>query len=132
MINPSPFLRCALLLDAVVSGVSALALTFDATALASLFSLPEALLRESGVFLIAYTMFVGWLGSRVVMHRGLVTLVIAGNVAWTIASIALLLSGAVSPNLAGEVVIAAQAIGTGLFAELQYIGLRRSAGEAAA
>ncbi|MGN9416223.1 hypothetical protein ACTMR4_15145, partial [Enterococcus faecium] len=55
-------------------------------------------------------------------------LVVAGNAAWTLASIALLLSGAVSPNLLGTIVILAQAIATGVFAELQYVGLRRSEG----
>lgn len=55
-------------------------------------------------------------------------IVIAGNAAWTIGSIALLFSGAVSPNLLGGVAVAAQAIATGVFAELQYIGQRRSGG----
>ena len=54
--------------------------------------------------------------------------VVAGNAAWTLASIGLLFSGAVSPNLTGEIVVVAQAIATGVFAELQYIGLRRSEG----
>jgi len=31
----------------------------------------------------------------------------------------------VSPNLLGEVFVVAQAIATGVFAELQYVGLRR-------
>jgi len=57
-----------------------------------------------------------------------VMIVIAGNAAWTVASIALLFSGAVSPNLLGEISVVAQAIATGVFAELQYIGLRRSGG----
>jgi hypothetical protein len=38
----------------------------------------------------------------------------------------------VSPNLLGELVVVAQAIATGVFAELQYIGMRRSAGAVAA
>jgi hypothetical protein len=50
----------------------------------------------------------------------------AGNAAWIIASIALLFSGAVTPNLLGEAAVAMQAIAVGVFAELQYIGLRRS------
>jgi hypothetical protein len=57
-----------------------------------------------------------------------VLIVIAGNAAWTIGSIALLFSGAVMPNLFGEAVVAIQAIATGAFAELQFIGLRRSSG----
>ena len=128
MINPSLFLRRAILADAVFSGASALLLTFGAGALAPWLSLPEALLRETGLFLIAYAALVGWLGTRQSMPKALVMIVIAGNAAWTIASIALLFSGAVTPNLLGEAAIAIQAIAVGAFAELQYIGLRRSGG----
>jgi hypothetical protein len=78
--------------------------------------------------LIAYTALVSWLGTRQAMPKALVLIVIAGNVVWTLASIALLFSGAVTPNLLGEVAIAAQAIAVGAFAELQYIGLRKSGG----
>jgi hypothetical protein len=106
--------------------------TADAGALASLLDLPEALLRETGLFLIAYAALVGWLGTRASVPKALVMIVIAGNAAWTIASFALLFSGAVTPNLLGEIVVAAQAIATGAFAELQYIGLRKSGGTLAA
>jgi uncharacterized protein YjeT (DUF2065 family) len=132
MIQSSPFLRRALLADAVFSGLGAALMTLDASTLAPLLNLPEALLRETGLFLIAYTLLVGWLGSRSSVQRPLVMIVIAGNAAWTLASIALLFSGAVSPNLLGELFIVAQAIATGVLAELQYIGLRRSGGLLAA
>jgi hypothetical protein len=132
MINSSEFLRRALLADAIFSGVSALGLTFGAGAFASLFSLPEALLQETGLFLIAYAAFVGWLGAQAQIAKALVMIVVAGNAAWTLASIALLFSGAVSPNVLGEIMVVAQAIATGVFAELQYIGLRRSGGTVAA
>jgi hypothetical protein len=132
MIQPSLFLRRALRADAIFSGVSALALTFGAGELAPLLDLPEVLLRETGLFLIAYAALVGWLGTRHQMPRALVVIVIAGNAAWTLASIALLFSGAVSPNLLGEIVVVAQAIATGVFAELQYIGLRKTSGAVAA
>jgi len=132
MINPSVFLRRAILADAVFSGVSAVLLTFGASALAPWLNLPEALLRETGLFLIAYAALVGWLGTRQSMPKALVAIVIAGNAAWTIASIALLFSGAVTPNLLGEAFVAAQAVAVGALAELQYIGLRRSGGALAA
>ena len=132
MINPSVFLRRAILADAVFSGVSAVLLTFGAGALAPWLNLPEALLRETGLFLIACAALVGWLGTRQSMPKALVGIVIAGNAAWTIASIALLFSGAVTPNLLGEAAVAIQAIAVGAFAELQYIGLRRSGGALAA
>ncbi len=132
MIHPSVFLRRAILADAAFSGVSALLLTFGAGALVPWLDLPEALLRETGLFLIAYAALVGWLGTRQSMLKAVVVIVIAGNAAWTIASIGLLFSGAVTPNLLGEAFVAAQAIAVGAFAELQYIGLRRSGGALAA
>jgi len=77
------------------------------------------------MFLIAYAALVGWLGTRPVMPKILVAIVIAGNAAWALASIALLFSSAVAPNLLGEAAIAMQAIVVGVLAELQFVGLRR-------
>jgi hypothetical protein len=132
MIHPSLFLRRAIQADAIFSGISAVLLTFGAGALAPRLNLPETLLLETGLFLIAYAALVGWLGTRQSMPKALVIIVIAGNAAWTLASIALLFSSAVTPNLLGEVLVAAQAIVVGALAELQYIGLRRSGGAVAA
>jgi len=126
MIQPSLLLRRALLADAIFSGVSAVLLTLGASALASLLDLPQALLRETGLFLVAYAALVGWLGTRQSMPKPPIWIVIAGNAAWALASIALLFSGWVTPNLLGEVAVAMQAIAVGIFAELQYVGLRRS------
>jgi hypothetical protein len=126
MIHPSLFLRRSLLADAIFSGIGAAGFTLGAGVFASLLNLPETLLRETGLFLIAYAIFVGWLGTRASMPKALILIVVAGNAAWTLASIGLLLSGMVSPNLLGEIVVVAQAIATGVLAELQYIGLRKS------
>jgi hypothetical protein len=131
-IRSSQFLRRALAADAVFSGVAAVLLTADAGMLAPLLELPETLLRETGLFLIAYTALVGWLATRAVVPKACVMLVIAGNAAWTVGSLALLVSGAVSPNMLGEAFVAAQAVATGVFAELQYVGLRRSGSALAA
>ncbi len=132
MIDASTFLRRALLADAVFSGAAALGFTFGAGAFGTLFNLPETLLRETGLFLIVYTALVGWLASRTALPKPLVLLVVIGNAAWTVGSIALLVSGAVSPNLPGEMMVVAQAVATGVFAELQYVGLRKSGSVVAA
>ena len=126
MIQPSLLLRRAFLLDTIVSGMMALLLTVGAGEIAPLLDLPEPLLRETGLFLIAYTALVGWLATRQSMPKLLVITVIAGNAAWTLASIALLFSSAVTPNGLGQIFIVAQAMVPGALAELQYIGLRRS------
>ena len=132
MIHPSTFLSRALLADAIFSGVAAAALAVGAGLLAPFLNLPEVLLRETGLFLIGYTALIGWLAARSSVPKVLVLIVIAGNAAWTLGSLALLFSGAVSPNLLGQVFVVAQAIATGAFAELQYIGLRKSSGAVAA
>jgi len=125
MIESSAFLRRAIQADAIFSGASAVILTIGGGEIAPLLNLPEALLRETGLFLVAYAALVGWLGTRPVMPKILVAIVIAGNAAWALASIALLFSSAVAPNLLGEAAIAMQAIVVGVLAELQFVGLRR-------
>ena len=70
MIHPSTFLSRALLADAIFSGVAAVALTLGAGVLAPFLNLPEALLRETGLFLIAYTALVGWLATRSIGAEG--------------------------------------------------------------
>ena len=132
MIQPSLLLRRALIADAIVTGAVALLQTFGAGLLTSLLNLPHLLILETGLFLIAYTALVGWLGTRQSMPKALVAIVIAGNAAWALGSIALMFSGSVSPNLLGYAFIAIHAISTGVFAELQYIGLRKSGGAVAA
>jgi uncharacterized protein (DUF39 family) len=132
MMIPSHFLRRALQADAIFSGAGAVIFSLGAGELAPLFNLPEALLRETGLFLIAYAAFVGWLGTRQSLPRILVGVVVVGNAAWTLASIALLFSGAVTPNLLGEAAVSTQAIVVGTLAELQFIGLRRSSDMVAA
>lgn len=127
MINPSSFLRRALQIDALFSGVSALLLVFGAGFLASLTNLPEGFLRNTGLVLVAFVLGIGYLATRDMMPKIAVWAMIAINAVWTIDSIALLASGWVSPNLLGQVFIVAQAIAVGVFAELEFIGLRKSA-----
>ena len=127
MINSSIFLRGALLADAIASGALGLMLAIAAAPLAPLLALPEPFLREAGVLLIPYALFVGYLGSRVRLPITLAWLIVAGNAVYALASFALLVGNWLSPNLLGELFIAAQAIAVGVLAELQYIGTRRSA-----
>ncbi len=132
MIQSSPLLRRVLLADTIFSGAGAMSFTLGAAILANLTELPETLSRETGLILILYTALVGWLAMRSAMPRAWIALVIAINGAWTIASIALLVSDAIHPNLFGEIVVVLQAAATGVLAELQYLGLRRSRGAIAA
>lgn len=127
MVHQSLFLRRALQIDALFSGVSALLLVFGAGLLAPLTNLPEGFLRNTGLVLVVFVLGVGYLASRDMMPKLAVWAVIAINAVWTIDSIALLVSGWLSPNLLGQVFIVAQAIAVGVFAELEFMGLRKSA-----
>lgn len=132
MINPSPFLRRAIQADALVSGAMALLLVFGAGLLAPPLNLPETFMRNTGFILVVYAVLVGLLGTRSIMSRAAVWTVIAVNAAWTIDSLILLASGWVSPNLLGQIFVMMQAIAVGVFAELQFVGLRKSASAIAA
>ena len=126
MIHPSLFLRRAIVGDAVISGAMAVLLVAAAGFLGPLLNLPEALLRETGIFLIVYAALVGFLGSRELMPKLAVCLVIGANALWTVDSIVLLFTGWVQPNALGQAFIVAQAVAVAVIAELQYIGLKRS------
>ena len=124
--QPSSFLRRVLSLDAAASAAMGLGLLVFASTLAPLLDLPEALLRETGIVLLPFAAFVGYLALREQPHRGAVWTVIVLNAIWTIDSIALLLTGWVAPNALGHAFVIGQAVAVGAFAELEYIGLRRT------
>jgi hypothetical protein len=126
MINPSLLLRRAIVGDAVITGAMAVLLVAAAGLLAPMLNLPEVFLRETGLFLIAYAALVGFLGSRELMPKIAVCLVIAANALWTVDSIALLFTGWVQPNMLGQAFVVAQAVAVAVIAELQCIGLKRS------
>jgi hypothetical protein len=73
---------------------------------------------------------VAFVGTRETISRPAVQAIIALNVLWVAGSIGLLVSGWVAPTALGYAFVIAQAIVVGVFAELQFVGLRRS--EAAA
>lgn len=127
MILPSVFLRRALLLDAACSGAMGLLLAVAAAPLGWWFHLPEALLRESGLFLLAFAAALAWLGTRSAVPRWAVLGVVIGNALWAIDSVLLLLPGWIAPNWLGGGFILAQAVVVAALAELEYVGLQRSA-----
>jgi len=125
-ITQSLFLRRALVLDAVVSGATALLLVTAAGLLANVLALPEGLLRYAGVVLVPFVIFVGYLARQPNAPRAGVLSIIMLNVGWVLASIWLLLGDKVRPNALGAAFIIVQAVAVALFAELQYVGLRRA------
>ena len=82
-------------------------------------------MREAGLLLVPYVALVAFVGTRQAISHGAVKAIIALNVAWVAGSIGLLMSGTVAPTVLGHVFVVFQAVVVGVFAELQFIGLRR-------
>ncbi|MCC7275679.1 MAG: hypothetical protein IT561_23615 [Alphaproteobacteria bacterium] len=120
------FLRRALLADAAISGAAGLVCVLGAGTLGGLLHMPEPLLRYAGIALLPFTAFVLWVATRDRPARAAVWAVIVCNAAWAADSVLLLLSGWIDPSALGLVFIAVQAAAVAVFAELQYVGLRRA------
>lgn len=125
MISSSNLLRRALLADAVISGAAALLLLAGAGMLTELLGLPVPLMRYAGLLLVPFVALVAFVGTRADISRGAAWAIVAINVAWVAGSLLLLISGWVAPTLPGYVFVIAQAAAVGIFAELQWIGLRQ-------
>src|SRR3954447_5202435 len=110
ILQPSPFLRQALLADAVTSGACGGLMLCGAGFLTGMLGLPETLLRMSGAVLIPYAALVAFLGTRDTLPRLVVLAVILGNAIWAVDSILLLISGWVTPTRAGTVFVLVQAL----------------------
>ncbi|MGE0153878.1 MAG: hypothetical protein AB7R90_14780 [Reyranellaceae bacterium] len=116
-------LRRALLLDALASGAMGIVMAAASGFVARLLDLPASFVLYVGLFLIAFAAFL--LALRRYPVPALVWLVVLGNAAWAAASLAILFTGLIAPNVLGIVAIVAQALVVAVFAELQFIGLRR-------
>ena len=123
----TPFLRNALLLDAVVSGAAAILMAAGASLLSPLLGLPQPLLLWSGLALVPFVAVLLALSRRPAMSRLMLVDIIGLNALWVAGSLALLVTDLVSPNLLGQAFIVAQAAAVGLFAVLQWSGMRRAA-----
>jgi hypothetical protein len=126
MTRTSRFLRLALLADAIASGATALQMTLLSGTLAALLNLPQDLLLGAGVILLPYAAFVGYLSRRETLPRWVVFAVIVCNVLWAADSLLLAFSSWITPTALGYAFIICQALIVAVFAELQYIGLRKS------
>jgi len=131
-LDPYAFVRRTLFVDAATCVAMGLALVLLAQPLASYLGLGASLLEYSGASLLPIAAFMAWVATREAPGatpalRGLgVWLVIAGNVAWIAASIALLVLAA--PTALGYAFVIAQAVVVAVLVELEYYGVRRGDG----
>lgn len=122
---PTTFLRRAVLADAVLSGATGLLLIVGADILADLLALPAALLRGAGLVLVPYVALVAFVGTRERIARPAVMAIVVTNVLWAAASIGVLFTGLVAPNLLGYGFVVGQAVIVAALGELQYVAMKR-------
>lgn len=120
------FLRRILLADALTCVVTGLLMLAGAPVLEPWFGLPSALLQAAGILLLPIAAFIAFAGTRARLSHRMVWAVIAGNALWVMASIALLLSGWVTPTMPGQAFIVVQALAVAVLAKLEYFGMCRS------
>ena len=123
--SSSAFLRRALLVDAAASGLTGALMLAGAGMLTDLLGLPTALLRGAGLVLVPYVAFVAIVAARAHISTASVWAVIACNAVWTVASVALVIDGFVTPTALGTVFVIGQAVAVAALGVLQYVALRR-------
>lgn len=122
---PSRFLQRVLLADAVTSVlVAALQLAF-AHPLANMLGLPQALLFETGLFLVGYALLLLWLARGRPAPAALLWLLVIGNAGWALGCLATAL--AAGPTSLGLAFLAVQALTVLAFAGLEMAGIKGSA-----
>jgi len=94
------------------------------------FGLPASLLTLAGAASLPYAAYLSWLATRAAVSRAAVWAPIVLNVIWAAdflpLALALVLAVDRSHTALGQVFVAVQVIGALLFAELEFVGLRRA------
>lgn len=125
-----PLFRLALRLDGAVSGAAGLITLALSGWLATQIGAPAATVMAVGVFLVAYALTLLQLARAASAPPWLMWSVVIGNGIWVAASIALAFSTLITPTTLGLVLLIGQAVAVLGFAELQFIGARRSVRQA--
>ena len=126
IIRVSNFLRSVLFADAATCAASALLLSLGGGFLQNMLGLPASLMFYAGLSLVPFTAFLVYAATRRSISKTFIWLIIGLNLLWTIDSLLLLVSGYVSPTGFGYAFVIFQAIGVLMFADFEFIGLRRA------
>lgn len=125
--NRDRLLRRALTADSAACGVMGAGLALAAAGLDGVLGIPVGWLVALGVVLIGVATGLGWLATRPDIPAAAGRVVIAGNLAWVVASVVTVVAGVWPLTVAGTVVVLAQAVAVLALVDLEYVGLRRQA-----
>lgn len=123
---PSTLLRAALVLDVVGSGAVAVLQVAGGDALAARTGIPTDLLVGTGIFMLVYVTVLAVLATRPRVPTFLIGAIVAGNTAWSVATLAVVMGSDWALSSIGAGLVGVHVVGVLLFAALQYLGLRRS------
>lgn len=119
-------LRLALKLDAVASGGLGVLSLAAAPLLENLLGTPPALLWPVGLFLVGYAAAIWIAASRPNVSRPTAWAVVVLNLLWVVGSVVAVAAGWLTLTILGTAFVLAQAAAVALFADLQFLGLRRA------
>lgn len=122
--SAASFLRFVLWADAISCLACGLLQVILATFLSGRLGLPATLLADTGIFLLLYGALVGFLATRNRNANPIIWLLIAGNLAWAAACVALLTGAGTELTLFGKAYVVLQAAAVALLAQLQYAAAR--------
>lgn len=117
-------LRTAMRADAVLSALSGAAIVALAGPLSGLTGLSRTLEYAVGVGFVVYGLVVWVLAAQADVRRAGIGVIVA-NLVYTGLAVAVVVSGVLGLTGAGIVVVLATGVYTALFADLQYLGVRR-------
>ena len=130
--RPADILRTTVLADGVTCAAMGVALIAGSGFVAGLTGLPAGLLFWAGAALLPVALFMFATARAAQPSRAAAWIVIAGNEAWVLASVALLLTGWVEPTALGYAFVLAQAAAVAVLASIEFLALRRMPAAAAA
>lgn len=119
-------LRLALKLDAVATGALGVMSLAAGPVLEGLLGTPLAVLWPLGLFLVAYAASIWIASTRPSVSRPAAWTVVAINLLWVIGSVAVVAAGWFPLTGLGTAFVLVQAAAVALFADLQFLGLRRA------
>ena len=131
-LSSQPVLRAVCWLDALTGlllGALHLALS---SPLADWLGLPEGLLQAAGLALLGYAALAILVARAPHMPKGLLWALVLGNWAWVAGCLVLLLGSGAQPTVWGQAYLLVHVVAVAALAELQWTGVRRLPGLAAA
>jgi hypothetical protein len=127
LIDHPTFLRTVLQIDAATCVATGLLMTAGSGLVSGLTQIPGTLLMTAGASLFPIAAFMAFISGRTPVWLLGVWLVILGNAGWVLASVWLLVGGAINPNALGVAFVLFQAGAVAILAGLEYLGLQRLA-----